>query len=446
MRISIIILFILLAGQTVAYNGEEKFVGTNNPAQQIITVGLKDADINGTNNLAIQEAIDLLYSMGGGTVKILPGEYVLYNSIYLKSNVNLTGDKGKTILKRCPAVSSRLLVDADRFEKVIIPTDPTLFKVGMGIVCRSSNLMNSMVNAPLTITSIEGGKLYVDDFIVHDFTADVNSQGKGGFNGLVVNIFPMILGNRVENVIIDGLTINSFVDEYPGWKNVRIGGIFFRTCKNSVIRNVKVSNTQGDGIIIACASSNITVENCESAYNTNHGVHPGSHSTFITVKNCNIHHNGSVGVYICWGVKNSQFIENEVHHNGIRKVGKRDGISIGHKDNHNIIEGNHIYENTISGIHFRKNTEANGAHHNVIKGNTIENNGLPGHTERGYGIFISGITHDILIENNIIREAREGDSRLQKNAVVICQGVSQVKIINNEISGHPGNNIVDNSK
>lgn len=443
MRISVIILFTCLVVQSVAFNGKEK---ADNFTQQIVTVGLRDADINGSDNMAIQAAVDLLFYRGGGTVKILPGEYTLYNSVYLRSNVNITGDRESTILKRCPAVSSKLLVDADVFEKQIIPADPSLFKVGMGIVCRSNNLMNAMITAPLTIAGIENGKLYVNDYIPFDFTAILDSQGKGGYDGLVANVFPMLLGNRIENVIVDGLTINSFTKEDPGWQNVRTAGIFFGTCKNSVIRNVKVSNTQGDGILIADASFNITVENCESSDNTYHGIHPGSHSTSVTVKNCHFHHNGSDGIYICWGVKNSFFIENDVHHNGTRKIGKRNGISIGHKDTNNIIEGNHIHENAISGIHFRTKTEANGAHNNVIKGNTIENNGLPGHTDRGYGIFISGITHDILIGNNIIRETRQEDSRLQKNAIVLSPGVSRVQMINNEMSGHPEENVVDKSK
>lgn len=443
MKISIIVLFTYLAGNIVACNRDLKPIETN-PTHQIITVGLKDADINGSDNLAIQAAIDLLYNRGGGTVKILPGEYILYNSIHLRTNVNITGDSKSTILKRCPAVSSQLMVDADVFEKQIIPNDPTLFKVGMGIVCRSKNLMNAMVNAPLTITAIEDGKLYVGDYIPFDFAADTNSEGETGYNGVVANIFPMILGHLVENVTIDGLIINSYVNECQGWENVRTGGICLSTCKNSTIRNVKVSNVQGDGILIIDASNNITVENCESANNTYHGIHPGSHSTSITVRNCNIHHNGFDGVYICWGVKNSLFTGNEVYHNGI--TSKRHGISIGHKDNFNIIERNHIYENAVCGIHFRIKSEANGAHNNLIRGNTIENNGLPGLVERGYGIRISGVTHDIVIENNVIRETRKGDSMLQKNAILLLPGVSKVQLINNEMCGHLEDDVVDNSK
>ena len=45
-----------------------------------ITVGIKDADVIGSDNKAIQLAIDALSYRGGGIVRILPGEYILENS------------------------------------------------------------------------------------------------------------------------------------------------------------------------------------------------------------------------------------------------------------------------------------------------------------------------------------------------------------------------------
>ena len=63
--------FFLVLG--IGTNAQQK---TNVPRQikgSIITVGVSDADITGTDNRAIQAAIDLVYQRGGGTVRILPG-------------------------------------------------------------------------------------------------------------------------------------------------------------------------------------------------------------------------------------------------------------------------------------------------------------------------------------------------------------------------------------
>jgi hypothetical protein len=425
------------AGNTIKSSANPK-------AQPCITVGPKNADIVGSNNVAIQAAIEMVHQLGGGTVKVLPGEYVLNDAIRLRSNVHLVGDRNKTILKRAPAVSSLLLKDADIGQKEVTPNDPSIFKVGMGIVCRTDKLPNAMVNKPLTIIGIENGVLFLNGYIEHDFIADLNSQGEGGYNGLVANIFPMIYGYEIENAIIEGFSIDAKVKEDPGWFNVRTGGVCLDRTKYCIVRNIKAINVQGDGILVA-SSEHTIVEDCETAYNTYHGIHPGSHSPWTIIRKCIMHSNGSDGLYICWGVRESEFTDNIIFNNGIRKVGKRNGISIGHKDTDNLIARNHIYENAVSGIHFRKKTEANGAHRNTIIDNLIENNGLPGHSEKGYGIFVSGITSDVKIKNNTIRETRSGNARLQKNGICLMPGVSQVDIQNNVMTGHDTGDIVDNS-
>ena len=440
-----IFLTLIIAGQSPVLTGQQKTSGSFQSQENIITVGLSNADIIGSDNRAIQAAIDMVYQRGGGTVRILPGEYVLIDAIRMRSNVHLKGDRDKTILKHAPAISCPLLKDADIGQKEVTPKDPSLFKVGMGIVCRSNRLQNAMVTRPLTITRIENGVLYLNGYIENDFIADKNSQGEGGHDGLVANIFPLVYGYEIENAIVEGLTVDSKVEENPGWVNVRTGGVCLDRSMNCVVRNVKSVNSQGDGILLVSCEHTL-IEDCEGAYNTYHGIHPGSHSPWTIVRRCVMHHNGSDGLYICWGIRESEFTDNIIYNNGIRKVGKRNGISIGHKDTDNLIARNHIYENAVAGIYFRQKTEANGAHRNKIVDNIIENNGLTGHSDRGCGIFISGITHDILIENNTIRETRSGNERLQKNAVQIQDGVTRIQMKNNKISGHPESIVIDNSK
>jgi len=438
----------LIAGQSVVVFGQQNTAKANDASQNVITVGLSDADITGRDNIAIQGAIDLVYRRGGGTVRILPGEYICNDAIRLRSNVHLRGDRQKTILKHAPAVSSHLAKDADIGQKEVTPMDPSLFKVGMGIACRTKDIPNDMVNRPLTITRIENGVLYLNGYLDFDFMAESGGKNKG--DGFVVNIFPLVYGFEVENVVIDGLTVDSKVDNNPGWIDVRVGGVLLDRAKNCTVRNVKSVNCRGDGILVV-TSEHVTTEDCETANNSYHGIHYGSHSPWSTVRHNVVHHNGSDGIYICWGVRESEFTDNEIYKNGTREMtdfpdaGKRNGISIGHKDTDNLIAGNHIYENAVSGIHFRKKTEANGAHRNTVKDNIIENNGLPVQVTRGSGIYISGITHDLVFENNTIRETRQGNDRLQKNAFIIEPGVSRVKMTNNKFSGQTEQAIVDNS-
>ncbi len=432
-----------ILGHTNILSGQQTAVENQKLQNNIITVGLSNADINGSDNCAIQAAIDLVSQRGGGTVRVLPGEYILQDAIRLRSDIHLIGDREKTIFRHAPAVSSPLLKDADLGQREITPKDASPFKVGMGVVCRDNKKSNNMVTNPLTIIRIEDGVLYLNGYIETDFTADRNSQGEGDFDGLVTNVFPLVYGYEVENVVIEGFTLDSKVDKIPAWNEVRTGGLCLDRTKNCAVRNVKSINNEGDGILII-TSEHTTVEDCETAYNTHHGIHPGSHSPWTIVRRCVVHDNGSDGIYICWGVRESEFTDNVVYRNGIRMI--RNGISTGHKDTDNLIARNHIYENAKHGIHFRIKTEANGAHRTKIIDNIIENNGLQGVIDKGQGIYISGITHDILIENNIIRETRTGADRMQKNAVYIEPGVSKLVMINNKISGHPETAVVDNSK
>ncbi|HUV41965.1 MAG TPA: right-handed parallel beta-helix repeat-containing protein [Sedimentisphaerales bacterium] len=413
-----------------------------------VTVGARDADVIGSDNRAIQLAVDTLAFRGGGTVRVLPGEYTLIDSIHLRSNVNLTGDRDKTVLKRCAAVSSRLLKDADIGQREITPRQPGLFKTGMGVICRSKKA-RSMSTMPLTVTRIENGVLYVNGYIEDDYIAEEDSWGQAGHDGEVVNVFPLIRGYEVENVMVDGFTLDSGADDNEG-----SDGLYLRRSKWCTIKNVKAINCKNDGIRFG-TNEHITVEDCEAAYNGNYGIHPGAHSPWTIVRRCNIHHNDSDGLYICWGVREGEFTDNTIHHNGQRK--HRSGISIGHKDTDNLIARNHIYENSKHGICFRRKTEANGAHRNIVRDNLIENNGivesqipgflkdLPRHTLTGCGVYICGVTHDLVFENNVIRETRRGQDRHQLHAFYIEQGVSRVKMAGNTISGHPRDPIVDKS-
>ena len=51
-----------------------------------ITVGLRDADIIGTDNRALQAAVDYIAGLGGGVVEIGPGEFSMHDSLHLRAS------------------------------------------------------------------------------------------------------------------------------------------------------------------------------------------------------------------------------------------------------------------------------------------------------------------------------------------------------------------------
>ncbi len=145
--IGILLLGLIMALPSIATYGQQKKDNPGTSSETIITVGQTKGDIIGSDNRAIQAAIDMVGMRGGGTVHILQGEYILNDALHLRSNITLTGDgPQKTILKHAPSISSPLLKDADIGQKEATPKDPSLFKVGMGIAIRSTRHQNEMAN------------------------------------------------------------------------------------------------------------------------------------------------------------------------------------------------------------------------------------------------------------------------------------------------------------
>ena len=99
------------------------------------------------------------------------------------------------------------------------------------------------------------------------------------------------------------MTVDSKVDDNPGWGNdVWTGGVLLDRSRDCHITNVRAVNTMGDGMLIV-TSEHVTVEKCEGANNTHHGIHIGSHSPWSTLRNCVSHDNGSDGIYHLLGSK-----------------------------------------------------------------------------------------------------------------------------------------------
>src|SRR5262245_13233920 len=102
-------------------------------ARARVTVGVRDADITGSDNRALQAAVDYVASLGGGTVEIGAGEFLMHDSLHLRSHVTVHGQGASTVLRKAKAASSPLEIDGDYGEEQITLKNPDGFEVGDGV-------------------------------------------------------------------------------------------------------------------------------------------------------------------------------------------------------------------------------------------------------------------------------------------------------------------------
>jgi len=355
-----------------------------------VTVGPADADIIGTDDVAIQKAIDRVAAAGGGTVLIKAATYTLANSVRLASHLALIGEgTGKTILKRAAGVRSRLKLDADYGEFIATVEDASRFAPGMGVVVVDKLSRSGWTPSVRTITGIEGSTLHFDRFLHMDYAVENDGQ--------VFNTFPLVAGYEVEDVRVGRLTADGSRASSEPLDGCQAGAIYFFHSRKIEIRNVVAHNYPGDGISTQFVEDPV-IENCEAYGNALLGIHLGTGALRGVVRYNRAHDNGEDGIYLCWRVQRGRFEENQSWSNG------RDGISIGHKDTDNLFLKNVASANARAGIYFRDEPEINAGHRNTLRENTLEDNGRPG--APGYGVRIEGATRHITLESNIIRDTR----------------------------------------
>src|SRR5215831_14942647 len=95
-----------------------------------VRVGIDDGDVRGSDQRAIQAAIDYAANLGGGTVRVGPGRYTLRNAVTLRDHVRLVGTAGKTVLAPVDGVKTTLAADGDANQRAITLKDPSGFRVG----------------------------------------------------------------------------------------------------------------------------------------------------------------------------------------------------------------------------------------------------------------------------------------------------------------------------
>ena len=99
-----------------------------------LSVGPHGADLRGDDDKVLQAGIEYLARFGGGLLKLLPGEFTLRNSIYLRPRVSLEGSGETTVLKKAEGTKSPFARLSEWFETEVEVEDGSLFRVGDGVM------------------------------------------------------------------------------------------------------------------------------------------------------------------------------------------------------------------------------------------------------------------------------------------------------------------------
>ena len=376
-----------------------------------ITVGLRDADIIGNDHRALQAAVDYVGNLGGGIVEIGPGEYLMRDSLHLRSRVTVRGAGDQTILKKDREYRSRLAADGDFGEAAITVEDPTGFEIGRGVYV-ASKTQRYFHGVCATLLNRQGPYFTLS----RAMNADVLVSD----DGFAATVFPVISGYHLEDAVVEHLTVDGNRAENPTVVDgCRTAGIFLYRGDHCLIRHCTVRNYSGDGISFQ-QSNDVRVEHCVVEQCAGYGLHPGSGSQRPVVTHCRAVENDLDGFFFCWRVRGGQALNNWLENN------RGHGMSIGHKDTDNVIRGNTLIGNRRGGMLWRRETEPMAAHRVTFENNVVRDN-------HGWGLFIDGFTHDTLIRGNTIEDTGAGH---QKIGIRIGRQAGAVVLDDNRIRAH----------
>lgn len=379
-----------------------------------ITVGQREGDLIGSDHRVLQAAVDYIAGLGGGVVEIGPGEFLMRDSLHLRSLVTVRGTEGKTVLRKAKAAVSPLALDGDYGEEQITVANADGFTVGGGVAIWDSGA-NGFHTTVARITGRNGNTFSID--------TPLNADCMVANQARAATVFPVVSGYQLEGARVENLVIEGGKDENAPLNGCRGAGIFLYRGFGAVIENCVVRNYNGDGISFQ-QSNDVLVNRCLCEDNAGLGIHPGSGSQRPIVRECVARRNGEDGLFLCWRVRHGLFEKNLLENNG------RFGISIGHKDSDNLLQNNQIRGNRQDGVFFRNETAGMAGHRNRLEHNLIENNGA---TAEAAGIRVRGETRNLIFRNNTIRDTRAPAARQQTVGIRIEEQAGEVLLEGNQI-------------
>ncbi|NPV07509.1 MAG: right-handed parallel beta-helix repeat-containing protein [Anaerolineae bacterium] len=356
-----------------------------------LTVGPRSADLCGSDHRALQAAVDYVAGFGGGLVRVLPGTYLMRDSLHLRSGVRVEGSGEDTILLKDASRTSPLYLDGDYGEEQITLVDATGFEPGISVTVTDDRSGGFHVTVA-RVTGREGNTLLIDRPLQADYLVSAGAVAH--------TTFPVISGYHIRGASVAHLTVDGNREANVPLTGCRGAGIFLYRAHGTVIEGCAVRRYNGDGISFQ-QSNDVIVRDCECAHNAELGLHPGSGSQRPVISGCRSHHNGRIGLFLCWRVRHGRFTGNVLEANG------QYGISIGHKDTDNLFEDCTVVGNGRHGIYFRPESEPMAGHRNTFVRCTILGNG-PEDAGGGAGVRVEGFTRGIVLRDCVIGDDGSG--------------------------------------
>lgn len=378
-----------------------------------VTVGQTEGDFQGKDDKILQAAVDYVANLGGGTVEILPGVYSMQNSLFPRPGITIRGSGNKTILRKNPSVSSKIVREADWFEYSVQVEDVKGFTVGGGLALSTDN-KNAQEVRLFTITGVKGNMIFLDKRTEENYWMMDGARASTRFS--------IINGLNVDEVHIDDLVLDGNRSENEHINDNYAGAVFMQYCNRWSFRNVIARDYNSDGFSFQVCDD-IHFEDCSAINNADLGFHPGSGSQRPVFKRCTSTGN-SQGFFWCWGACDG--IAEDCLASGNLKY----GVNFGHRDTDNILRNCIIEKNGEIGVLFRKEpNEYRTGDRNLIENCIIRNNGKAG---PGLGIDIQWKTNDITIRNCQIENTNDGP---QKVGVRISSEAQRIVLENNKFTG-----------
>lgn len=378
-----------------------------------ITVGQAEGDLQGKDDKVLQAAVDYVAKLGGGTVHILPGVYTMNNSLFPRPGITIRGSGEKTILRKSPSVSSKVIREADWFEYSVQVEDVKGFTVGGGLAL-STDKKNPEEVRLFTVTAISGNMIFLDKRTEENYWM---MEG-----GRASTRFSLINGLNADDVHIEDLTLDGNRSENEHINDNYAGAVFMQYCNRWSFKKVVARDYNSDGFSFQVCDD-IHFEDCSSINNADLGFHPGSGSQRPVFKRC-ISRGNSQGFFWCWGACDG------IAEDCVAAENRKYGVNFGHRDTDNILRNCVIENNGEIGVLFRKEVnEYRTGDRNLIENCIIRDNGKSG---PGLGIDIQWKTNDITIRNCRFENTNEGP---QKTGIRISPEAQRINLEKNKFSG-----------